>query len=92
MKRRKKDFYYFADGGECDFIVKDGNKIVQAIQVCYELNKENKEREINGILEALNRFKLKEGLIITLDQEEELEKENKRIKTVPVWKWLLQRV
>ncbi len=92
LKRRKKDFYYFADGGECDFIVKDGNKIVQAIQVCYELNKENKEREINGILEALNRFKLKEGLIITLDQEEELEKENKRIKTVPVWKWLLQRV
>ena len=89
LKRKKKDIYYFAEKNECDFIVKDGNKIIQAIQVCYIFNKENKDREVNGLFEALNEFKLNEGFIITLDQEEEFEHLGKKIKLVPIWKWLL---
>jgi hypothetical protein len=69
--------------------VKENTKITKAIQVCYDLNRENKEREIKGLLESLNKFKLKEGLIITFDQEEEFEQEGKRIKVIPIWKWLL---
>src|SRR3989344_1857683 len=90
LKRRKKDVYYFAEKNECDFIVKDGSNIILAIQVCYDFNKENKDREAKGLLEALNKFKLKEGLILTSDQEDELEQEGKKIKIVPVWKWLLE--
>lgn len=89
LKRRKKEVYYFIEKGECDFIIKDESKISQTIQVCYNLNKGNKDREINGLLEAMNKFKLKEGYIITLDQEEEFKQDGKKIKIIPVWKWLL---
>ena len=92
LKRRKKEVYYFAEKNECDFIVKDEAKISQAIQVCYEFNKENRELEIGGLLEALKKFRLKEGFILTNDQEDEFKHEGKKIKVVPVWKWLLEKI
>ena len=91
LKRRKNELYYFSEKNECDFIIKDGAKISRAIQVCYEFNKENGEREIRGLLEALEKFKLKEGFIITYDQEEEFKQGEKRVKIVPIWKWLLEK-
>lgn len=90
LKRRKKNIYYWKDKNECDFLIKEKNKIKQSIQVCYNLNKENKEREINGLLESINKFNLKEGLVITEDYEGEEKIKGKKIKFVPLWKWLLK--
>jgi len=90
LKRRKKEVYYFSEKNECDFIIKDGVRATQAIQVCYNLNKEDKEREVNGLLQAMNKFKLIEGKIITFDQDEELRVDGKMIQVTPVWKWLLK--
>jgi predicted AAA+ superfamily ATPase len=39
----------------------------------------------------MNEFKLKEGLILTYEQEDEIKVENKTIKIIPVWKWLLDK-
>lgn len=89
LKRRKEEIYYYADKNECDFVLRKGINITQAIQVCYDFNEENKQREINGLMEALNKFKLKEGFILTYDQGDEFKIGNKRIKVMPVWKWLL---
>jgi predicted AAA+ superfamily ATPase len=33
--------------------------------------------------------KLKEGMILTEEQEEERVMNNKKIKVMPVWKWML---
>ncbi|MDO9097340.1 MAG: ATP-binding protein, partial [Candidatus Methanoperedens sp.] len=63
-------------------------RVVRAIQVSYEV-KENREREINGLLEAMDAFKLKEGLIITEDREEEERIDGREIVYMPLWKWLL---
>lgn len=90
LKRKKKDLFYYFLKHECDFIVKEWTKITEAIQVCYELNDENREREIVGLLEAMDAFKLKEGLILTLEQEEEIIKNGKKIQVIPVFKWLLE--
>ena len=90
LKRREKDIFYYSEKCECDFVIREANKIKEAIQVTYEINEKNKEREIAGLMEALNKFKLKEGLIITFDQEEKMEVEGKIIKIVPAWKWLLE--
>ena len=38
----------------------------------------------------MKEYKLKTGLILTFDQEEELTMENKKITVKPVWKWLLE--
>jgi uncharacterized protein len=53
------------------------------------LTQTNKEREFNGLLKAMNKFKLKTGLILTNDHEEEIEVNKKKIIMIPVWKWLL---
>ena len=90
FKRRSKEIFYYSEKNECDFVIKEGTKIIQAIQVCYNLTEQNKERELNGLLESLKKFKLKEGIILTYDQEDEFEIEKKRIIVKPVWKWLLE--
>ena len=89
LKRRNKEIYYYAAKNECDFVIKEGNKIKEAMQVCYVLNESNKEREINGLLESMEKFNLKEALILTHEQGEEIKIKNKKIKVVPVWRWLL---
>ncbi|MCK5149518.1 ATP-binding protein [Candidatus Pacearchaeota archaeon] len=81
---------YFENKYECDFILSKQKKIIQAIQVCWELTSENKEREIRGLTTALEEFKLKQGIILTKDQEYNLQKDNKKIFVKPVWKWLLE--
>ncbi len=92
LKRNKKEIYYGHVKYECDFLIKEGTKIKQAIQVCYNLNKKDKEREINGLKEVITKFKLKEGLLLTYDQEEEIKINNKKIIVKPVWKWLLEEL
>lgn len=89
LAKSGKEIYYYKNKGECDFLIKEGQKIIQAIQVSYQI-KENKVREINGLLEAMNAFKLKEGIIITDDMEREEKINDKKIIYMPLWKWLLE--
>ncbi len=90
--RRGNEVYYHAKKNECDFIIKEGLKITKAIQVCLILdNAVTKKREVDGLIEAVKEYKLKEGLILTLDKEEELVVEEKKIIIKPVWKWLLEK-
>ena len=91
LRRESKEIYYFNEETECDFIIKEKNKIVQAIQVSKSLkNEKTKLREIKGLLGAMKRFGLKEGLILTKDEEEDFVVEGKKIRVLPVWKWLLE--
>ncbi len=90
MKRKNLEAFYFKNKNECDFIIKKGTKITNAIQVCYELNEKNKKRETKGLIEALKKFNLKKGTILTFNQEKELKTENKKITVTPIWKWLLE--
>jgi uncharacterized protein len=89
LKRRNSEVFYQADKTECDFLVRTQNKITQAIQVCYSFNSETRSREIKGLTNALNIYKLETGLIITADKEEEIEIEGKKVSIIPAWKWLL---
>jgi uncharacterized protein len=88
LKRREFDIYYHNDKFECDFLVLKDMKINSVIQVTHDLE-ENKDREYRGLLEAINKFKLKEGIILTYDDEGIEKIDNKMIKVIPVWKWLL---
>jgi predicted AAA+ superfamily ATPase len=89
LRRKHKNIFYFQKKKECDFVVKEGTEIVKAVQVCYELNEDNKNREVEGLIEAMEEFQLQKGLILTYAQEDELRVKNKKIKILPVWKWLL---
>lgn len=88
LRRSHKNIYYFRENGECDFLIKEDSRIIIAIQVAYELNEDNKKREIEGLLEAMRKFELREGFILTYNQEDEIDIEDKRIIIKPVWKWI----
>ena len=90
LKRRGKETYYYRKNFECDFIIKQKNEVISAFQVTWELNEGNKEREISGLLEAMEKFKLKEGLILTCDTEDEKTINGKKIIIAPAWRWLLE--
>lgn len=86
----KNIFYFKSKEQECDFIITKRDNVNEAIQVTYEFNEKNRDREIKGILNAINFFKLKKGLILTYDQEEELLIDKVKIHVKPVWKYLLE--
>ncbi|MEK7202729.1 MAG: ATP-binding protein [Patescibacteria group bacterium] len=90
LKRRGEEIFYYKGKKECDFIIKKGVQIREAIQVSQSLaDFETEKREIDGLLEAMEKFKLKKGLIITESLEKEKIIKSKKIKIVPAWKWLL---
>ncbi len=84
------EVFYDTNGYECDFLIVKNRDIINAIQVTYELKDNNYEREINGLIKAMEKYKLKQGFIITFNQEEEKVIKGKKIKIIPAWKWMLK--
>lgn len=93
LMRRGKDIYYHADTQECDFIMREGVTIVEAMQVTVSIKDAGtREREIKGLLAAMERYGLSIGTIITLEEEEEITvNDHQHISVRPIWKWLLQK-
>mgnify|MGYP001570933383 CR=1 FL=1 len=94
----KINFYYWKNQQqeEVDFVVKEGIKIKQLIQVCYNIeNMETKNREVRALLKASKELKCKNLLVINSDKEGEEKIEwfgiKARIKFIPLWKWLLTK-
>ena len=88
LRRQKKTLHYFNENAkECDFVVSDNNKVSNLIQVCYTLNAENEKREINGLLEAMEFFNHDKGLILTMNQEDSIVSNGKRIEVIPVYEY-----
>ena len=83
--------YYFREKRECDFVLFEQEKCVNAIQVCQEVHAENQEREISGLLEAMTFFDLQKGFIVTFNQEDTLEMDGKTIYLVPSTVFFLEK-
>ncbi len=89
FKRRGCEIFYHEEKRECDFIVKTDGREFLPVQVCYELNEKNRKRELEGLVEACQRFGIKRGMILTYDDEEDLEEKGIHIAVVPAWKWMI---
>jgi hypothetical protein len=87
LRRSFTEIFYFSEKNECDFVVFRNNAFQQAVQVCYELTSMNKQREIAGLMDALDFFDTNEGYIITYNQEDTIRIDNKTIHIVPFYKW-----
>lgn len=65
--KRGYEIYYYNKDFECDFICKKDNELI-AVQVCYELTAQNREREINGLKKL--KINTTKKLLITYNQNE----------------------
>jgi len=92
LLRKQKEAYYWKDvnGHEVDFVIVEGLRPRQLIQVSWSLSNDAiKKREINSLLKAMDEFKLKEGHIITNNDSGEEKVGDKWIVYKPFWLWVL---
>ncbi len=87
LRRSTSEIFYFNEGKECDFVVSSKGKVKDIIQVCYQLDQNNMNREIKGALEAMEFFNLSESVIITHDQADTFSINNKTINAIPFYRW-----
>ncbi len=87
LRRQAKEIYYFAEKHECDFVVFQQKKVTGIYQVCWQLNQDNLKREINGLIEAMAYFGVKHGTIVTFNQYETFEMEDKKCQAIPFYEW-----
>ncbi len=82
-----KLYYFRESAGECDFVVQRGNKVDELVQVCWELTKENRSREIDGLLAASEATGCRNCRIITFEQEETITENGLTIPVIPAWRF-----
>ncbi|WP_167911517.1 ATP-binding protein [Thermococcus sp. 21S7] len=85
------DISYYSDGkNEVDFVVREGPHIRELIQVTYELNAANYEREVKGLIRTAKRLEVSKLTIVTMEDEELLKEGNLTVEVLPIWKFLLR--
>ncbi len=90
-RKYENNMYFYKNQSECDFVVFSKDKVSEIIQVCYDIGDDKTfQREIKGLLDACKFFKMKEGTIVTLDEEKELQIDKILIKIIPAYKFFLQ--
>ena len=90
MRRGKEVYFYSQPNYEVDFLIKEGLKIKQLIQVCFSVaDRDTKKRETKALLRASDNLRCNDLTIITWDKEAEEKTGSKKIKFIPLYKWLL---
>jgi len=85
LKIQEKDIYYWKNNNEVDFVIKNNDSSLTAINISY--TDEIDKREIKGLLELKKELKKVDELILLT---KDTEKEEQGIKFIPLWKWLLE--
>ncbi len=83
--RRKKEIYYWQGKNEVDFIIKNDENSLIALNVTY--SDDIKGRELKGLREFKKKYKSKVGKLILLTKN--TEKVEDSIIYIPIWKWVL---
>ena len=87
LKRKQREIYYWKGKGEIDFVIKNKDNSLDLINVCY--NDEIPKREADSIAEFIEKHpKIKRNKCIILTKD--IEKKDKNIEYIPLWKWLLE--
>jgi len=101
LKKKNYKIYFYQDSNlkiECDFLIesetrwniqmKSDEKKLTAIQVCYELNQENKKRELAWLYHTMKKFSC-DGFVLTLNQNQEEKYLDKKLKVISFDKFLV---
>ncbi|WP_462267651.1 ATP-binding protein [Desulfobacter sp.] len=78
-----KELFFYNKGFECDFIVKNEDNTLAAVQVCYELTDQNEKREVGALNKIDNHYQTISKTIITYNQDAFID----GINVIPFWKY-----
>ena len=87
LRRYYTDIYYYQNNKECDFVVFVKRNLKYIIQVCVSLNESTIDRELKGLLDAMEFFNSSESYLITLQQTDLFTLGEKSIKAIPFYQW-----
>jgi len=92
LKPNEEIYYYITSNNEeVDFIIKKGKKITALIQSSFMVSDyQTKEREVKALIRASKELKCSNLIIINYNEEDEETIKDKKIKYIPIWKWLLE--
>lgn len=93
LNNKDSEVYYWKNQKqeEVDFIIKQKQKVITAVQVCWDIEKpETKKREVRALVKACKELKIKEGLVLTEDASLSETVEGIKISFKPIWRWLLE--
>ena len=76
--------FYFNESKECDFVVQRGERISELIQVCWALDDNNVDREVDGLLAAHSAIGCDQCRIITFAQRQTIERNGIKIEVMPI--------
>lgn len=88
LMKNNREVYYFRRSAECDFVTVSQDGYYSVYQVSREINADNEEQEVEGLVEAMEYLKLTKGIIVTFDQEDHILIRNMNIRLVPAWKFI----
>ncbi len=91
LRRQSSDLFYYRndDNTEVDFVLLLPDQTVHLYQACLSLkDEETRRREIDGLAKAMENLAIKQGTIVTIDEEEEIDTSAGKISVVAAWKFL----
>lgn len=91
-RRPGVEIHYWKDPlhEEVDFVVRNGNRVEQLIQVCSDLtDPDTRKRELRALLKAARELRCSRLLVVTEDRDTIENVKGRGVVFIPLWKWLL---
>lgn len=83
-----EEFYFYHNGIEVDFLLPEEKT---AIQVSYSIADDaTRKREVDALVALNNVIPMERLIIISKDEERNIEVDGVQIEVIPLWKWLLK--
>lgn len=92
LRRVTPDIFYYKTktGREVDFIAGRPGPSRMLVQVCASLaDQQTRKRETTALAEAMSELNLSQGLIVTRNEDEQIQVGSGTIDVVPAWRFLL---
>lgn len=93
LLRRKNesfhDLYYYKKNYEIDFVIFKTGKVIELIQVAYDIqNEKTRKRELSALLKGSEELKCNKLTLINISEKETITINDKEINVVPITEWL----
>lgn len=92
LRRRATDVRYYRTERrrEIDFVVRSPDGSWMLVQVCETLaDPGTRAREVGALAEAMAELRLREGFLVTRQEQEEIDVGAGTVRVLPVWRFLL---